>query len=330
MFDRDEQEQRIYEGHNSAVISLAVNSSGSVAASGDLQASAQLHLWDARTAQPLKSFVGLHRRGITSLAFSASSEYLVSLGQDVMNSVVVLRSPTRYWNDAIVVCSTSVSARKMLFVSYVESNTFPIVVGGNKCIYFFRSQGKSLERVRGTFGKQKKIQPILCGCEGEEVSEGQRQVLTGTVTGHIYAWVDHKVAFTVTAHDAPIYAIVRLNRGYASAGKDSIVKLWSNKLQLVHTYNIQSFKPTPHSLPCHALCVNNIFTRLSVGMKSGEIYEIAMPTHSRHLIIEGHSYMELHAVASNPKLGMNTLPAGMTVFSECGLTSSSVVCAVLM
>lgn len=303
VFDRDSQQQFIYEGHDSAVISIAVDMEGKVAASGELAESPQLHLWDARTAQCIKTFVGLHRRGISSLSFSESGEYLVSLGQDVMSSIVVLRSPSRHWHDAMVICSTSVSPRKMLFVRYVESNTYPIVVGGSKTIYFFRKLGTTLERVKGTFGKQKKIQPILCGVGGEECGQGESQVYTGTVSGHIYVWEHCKVAFTVTAHDSPIYALSTLPHGYASAGKDGIVKLWSPKLQLVHTYNTQAFKPAPYATACHSLCTNIAGTRITIGMRSGEIYEISLPTHARSLLIEGHSYRELHAVCANPQNG---------------------------
>lgn len=307
VFDRDSQEQRVYDGHENALISIAVDSSGKVAATGEYHESPQLHIWDARTAQFIDKHVGLHRRGITSLAFSSSGEYLISLGQDVMNSIVVLRSPSTHWHDSYVVCSTSVSPMKMLFAMYVEGNDYPIVIGGNKTIYFFRTQGKTLERVKGTFGKQKKIQPILCGITGEPSSSsdgvGQTGVITGTVSGHMYVWESQKVAFTVTAHDAPIYSIVKLTRGYATAGKDGIVKLWSNKLQLVQTYNMQAFKPVPQATPIHALCRNISCSRITIGMRSGEIYEVSLPTHSRSLIIEGHSYRELHAVDCNPVIG---------------------------
>ena len=81
----------------------------------------------------------------------------------------------------------------MLFCLHLESNEYPIVVGGSGTLFFFRPVGVSLERIRGVFGKQKKLQPILCGVEGEPTSSGQVSVFTGTVTGHIYVWQNHKV-----------------------------------------------------------------------------------------------------------------------------------------
>jgi len=304
VYDRDAQEQRIYEGHKSAVISLTVNSTGRVAASGDLHETPELHLWDARTARYLGHFEGLHKRGITSLSFSESGSLLVTLGQDVMHSIVVLRSPTKNWHDGYVYCSTSVSPRKMLFCKYFESNNYPIVVGGQGQVIFFRPQGRTLERVRGVFGKQKKIQPMMCCVQGEPIESadgaGQSAVITGAASGHMYVWHGSKVAYTVTGHEAPIYAIAKLNGGYASAGRDGAIKLWSSKMQLVHNYNSGTFKPSPYTTTAHSLCANLKSTRISVGLRGGELYEISLPTHSTQLLMEGHSYLELHALDTSP------------------------------
>ena len=305
VYDRDNQLQRIYKGHSNGLISLAVDPLGKIAASGELHSTPELHLWDARTAEYIMKFRGLHRRGITSLAFSGNGEYLISLGQDVMHSVVILRSPTSRWHDGHFFCSTSVSPQKMLWSLYMDSNEFPIVIGGSGILYFFRPSGKSLERVRGVFGKRKKLQPVLCGVEGEvdESVSSEKTLLTGTVTGHIYVWNQQRVTSTVTAHDGPIYAITKLRQGYATAGKEGLVKLWSNKLQLVHTYNIRMFSPQPFGTACHSLKCNLLGTRIVVGMKTNEVYEISLPTHSNMLLLEGHSYCELHGVDCNPHDG---------------------------
>jgi microtubule-associated protein-like 6 len=305
VFDRDNQLQHVYRGHCHGLLSLAVDNLGKIAATGELAASPELHLWDARTADFLAKFVGLHQCGITSLSFSSSGEYLVSLGQDCMHSIVVLRSPTARWFDGYVVSSTSVSPQKMLWSLYTDQRECPIVIGGAGLVYFFRQSGKSLERVRGVFGKRKKLQPVLCGIEGDvdESVSREKSLLTGTVTGHIYVWNQQRVISTVTAHDGPVYAITKLRQGFATAGKEGLVKLWSGKLQLVHTYNMRMFSPQPFGSACHSLKCNLLGTRIVVGMKTNEIYEISLPTHSNMLLVEGHCYSELHGVDCNPQDG---------------------------
>jgi WD40 repeat protein len=272
VFDREEQKERIYTGHTHALISLDVDPSGKIAATGELHANPGLHIWDARTAKHILTMTNIHRTGISSLAFSASSEYLASLGQDSCHSLVVMRSPSKRWCDGFVAYSCAVSHAKMFWVMLIESNEYPVVVGGKGCMYFFRQSGKSAERCKGTFGKRKKLQPLLCGVEGAATENGfgQTTVLTGTVTGHLYLWLDRKVIGSVTAHESPIYVVTKLSQGYATGGKDGLVKIWNSELQLQHTYNSAVFEPQPMNFSVHALKANFSQTRLLVGMRSGE------------------------------------------------------------
>ena len=278
---------------------MAVDAFGKVAATGELHANPELHLWDARTAEQIIVFRDIHRRGITSLSFSKAGDHLVSLGQDLMHSLVVFRSPSKRWFDGHVLFSTSVSPAKMLWTAYVDVNEFPIVVGGTGTIFFFRPSGMTAERIRGVFGKRKKLQPILCGVEGEPAGT-QSSILTGTVTGHIYVWTNHRISSTITAHESPINAMTKLRKGYATAGKEGLVKLWSPTLQLLHTYNMQTFSPQPAGPSIHALRTNIIGSKMVVGMRTGEIFEISLPTHTYMLLVEGHSYRELHGLDVNP------------------------------
>lgn len=131
IFDRNQVNQIFYLGHKNTIISLDVDKSGKLAVTGDLAESPEIHIWDAKTGTMVKKFENLHKQGISSLSFSSNAEYLVSLGQDVQNSIVILHSPTRQWMDGHVICSTPVSSAKMLWCLYTSScSNFPIVVGG--------------------------------------------------------------------------------------------------------------------------------------------------------------------------------------------------------
>jgi microtubule-associated protein-like 6 len=300
IYARDEQKQTVYMGHTKPLISIDVDATGKIAATGELADIPEIHIWDARTAQHISTFKECHRVGVSSLSFSPSGEYLVSLGQDAMNSVVVMRSPSKRWIDGCVQSCTSVSSSKMFWCMHVgEQNDYPIIVGGKGTIFFFRTSGKTLERIRGVFGKSRKLQPILCAVATNNPA-GERTILTGTVTGHIYSWVKQRVVDTITAHDAPIYAIAKLWQGYATGGKDGLVKLWTSELQLLHTYNIMTFSPQPSMTSCHSVRVNMIGSKMVISMRSGEVYEISLPVHSHMLLIEGHSYQQLHGLDVNP------------------------------
>ena len=267
VFDRDSQKQTIYQGHRAPLISLDVECRGKLAATGELADNPQVHVWDAKTAVHLFSIDGIHRRGVTSLSFSESAEYLATLGQDPLHSVVLLRSPSRRWTDGSILCSVSLTPSKMLWIKMVETNEFSVVVGGMKAMIFMRPSGRTMEKTKGMFGRRRKLQPVMCVVEGEKLPECgmERKLYSGTVTGHIYIWYKMKIETTVTAHDAPIFVISRLRAGFATGAKDGLVKLWSADFTPLHQYNTESFSPLPYNTSIHALRVNPLSSKLLVG-----------------------------------------------------------------
>ena len=141
IYNRNDNTQKTYKGHTNPLISLDVNREGSIAATGEMSKKPELHIWDANTTRFIIKFENIHLKGITSLSFSSSSKYLSSLGQDHMNSVVIFYSPSGQWQDGFIHATISCSPQKMFWVLYMEENEYPIVVGGNKIIYFCRCNG---------------------------------------------------------------------------------------------------------------------------------------------------------------------------------------------
>jgi WD40 repeat protein len=270
VYDRDKHEQHVFCGETGGVICMDVDPSGKVGASGSRGSDPFVYFWDSRTAKLLDSHTGIHKNGISSVKFSSDSAYLVTLGQDSMNSIVVLRSDSKRWNDAYVFASCGVSFLKMFWVLYADGNEYPIVVGGNRCMFFFRVSGKSMERSRGVFGRRRKLQPLLCGVVAAETSggSGSKAILTGTVTGQIYQWLGRKVNSVISAHDAPVTALSRCRHGYASGSKDGLIKLWTKDLKLIYTFNSQAFEPVPYIPCCNSISVNGVNSRLLLGNAS--------------------------------------------------------------
>lgn len=305
IYERSENKQIIYIDHKNSVVSIAVDPTGMVAATGEMADYAAIHIWNARTAVPMTQLNNVHRNAVTAISFSASGHYLVSIGQDKSSSIVVLHSPSAAWNDAYVSASVAVSANKCLWALYEEVNDFPLVVGGDKCLYFFKPLGKTLERAKGVFGRRNKVQPMMMGVAGErtKAGSGEKSIYTVAVTGHIFVWMAKRIITSISAHNAPIYAIIKLHGkyGFATGGKDGLIKLWSNDFQLMHTYNVRSFEPEPYYLNCHSLRTNIASNKLVVALRGGEIYEISVATHSYINLFESHSYRELHGIALNPQ-----------------------------
>ena len=286
IYDRRCHTQHIYQGHKNLIISVDVGVEGKVVATGEKAFNPELHLWDARTARQLSRFTNIHRNGIISVSFSPSGSTLATLGQDTMHSVVILRSCTKLWSsDAFVESSVNVSTSKMYWILHIDNNAeFPVMCGGNRCMFFFKSVGKTLLRAKGTFGRKKKLQSILCGVEvmlpvGNVSDEQASTILTGTVTGHVYFWKNQRVEATLTAHDAPVFSICALNHSsgakFATGSKDGLVKIWNTGRQLLHTYNLQTFSPPPYGLSCHSLAVNSVSSKIALGKRLvTDIYKI--------------------------------------------------------
>jgi WD40 repeat protein len=295
IYDRKSHQQRVYDAHEYPIIALDVGVGGKIVATGELAYNPEIHFWDARTSTQLSVVRDIHRNGVISVSFSPSGTSLATLGQDTLHSVVILKSCTGRWiEDVFVSSSVNVSISKMFWIFHSDesSGEFPIIAGGDRCIYYFKTVGKTLEKVKGTFGRKRKIQSILCAVEislsnrflvaasanrlsVKESASGapdhlEKVLLTGTVTGHVYFWLNQRIKTTLTAHDAPIYALSVLDHyaggRFATGGKDGLVKIWSEALQLLYAYNLQTFSPSPYSLSCHSLVATNSSSKIAIGI----------------------------------------------------------------
>ena len=314
VYDRDKHVQMINDRSAGTILCVDVDPSGKVGASGTRGRNPELQLWDARTSKQLGMHCGIHKNGITSVKFSPCSEFLITLGQDQMNSIVLLRSTSKRWHDSFIVASCGVSFFKMFWVLYAGGNEYPIVVGGNRCLFFFRVSGTSMERAKGVFGRRRKLQAVLCGTVSTEKTNsglGSTPILTGTVTGHVYRWVENRVQSAISASDdTPVTCITTCQRGFITGGKDGVVKIWSHEMRLLHEYNANKFAPPPQNSSCHSLRMNSRNSRLLIGVRSGEAYEVTMDTDSRSLLFVGHGYGELQGLDLNPQNDDEFVTAG--------------------
>ena len=140
---------------------------------------------------------------------------------------------------------------------------------------------------------------MLCAIQGSR-NLNESTLICGGVTGHIYVWYQQKITNVVNAHETSIYSICKLMQGYASVSKDGLIKVWSNNFSLLKSFNVLSFSPRPDLSICNLICCNTISSKLLVGLRGSEVYEISLPTNTHMLLMAGHSHKQLHGLATNP------------------------------
>ena len=197
---------------------------------------------------------------------------------------------------------------KVLFCMFCGEENFPLMIGSVKRAQFLTLEaGHTLNRKRGKFGHRKKIQALLCGCVMK--GESESLIVTGTASGHLYTWVeketgDMKVERNVAAHTGACYSVTKGGMGVVSGGKDGLIIVWGGDLIKVRTYNVMDIKDInkmPFNCAVHSLHCDEAFSKILVGCKGGEIYEIAKDSGRMILQNEGHSCKELWGIAMHPK-----------------------------
>jgi microtubule-associated protein-like 6 len=289
--------QGFYHGHRHDIIALAVSEDGRYVATGEAAPAPRVHIWDSAAGLQVAVLPAVHARGISSLAFSRDGTYLASVGQDRHHTVAVYRTFNGRWCDAVRVALERSNEAKVLFCTFCGGESpFPLMLGGVKFASFLYLEGKSLRLRKGVYGTRRKVQPLLCGTYVYSLDV----VATGTVSGALYIWKDFRVARTVPAHAGSVYAMAPAELGIVTGGRDGLVKLWDREFNCTRQLNMMESEPRPYYPAVHSVCCNRNGTKLAVGMRGGEVFELAIVSGKRALLTEGHSKMQLRGLAVNP------------------------------
>ncbi|GMI46711.1 hypothetical protein TrCOL_g1657 [Triparma columacea] len=307
----DKSQQFCAGGHKGDVVTLTVSACGGFVATGNVGEEVTVCVWDALTGRLVKMMERVHKRGVVALAFSPDGRYLASVGHDENHTVAVYETLSGEWSDGCKIATEHMDRAKVLFCMFCGEENFPLMVGSVKRAQFLDLEvGHTLNRKRAKFGHRKKIQALLCGCmmKGAEGSSKGGSVVTGTASGHLYRWGrkeggEYKVEATVAGHTGACYSVTQGGMGVVSGGKDGLIIVWGGDLNKVRTYNIMDIKElsdVPYNCAVHSLHCDETFSKILVGCKGGEVYEIAKDSGRIILQNEGHSCKELWGMAMHP------------------------------
>lgn len=282
-------DQKIFSGHSDDILALRLHPNRLIAATGEAGAKPKLLVWNVDTHKVLYSFQGFHKNGITQLAFSPCGKLLASIGNNVEQNISVCT-----WENGVVLFNSIVAPFPCLSCSILTGNT--IVAAGHTFIYFWSKYTEGYVKRSGVFSRYNALQPITSLTSVHE----SENLISGTASGLLQLWIDVNCIRSVKAHNGTINTLYCSAHGILSGGYDQRIRMWSANLEPSFTFDVSHFGINP----CvRSLCLATDGTSILVGTKGSNIYEISAIDGSDLRggpIIVGHSYGDLHCVATHP------------------------------
>ncbi|CAM9158468.1 unnamed protein product, partial [Scytosiphon promiscuus] len=251
--------QRFNLDHTDNICSFAIHPSGRLAATGEVGNEPKIIIWDTSTMQTVKVLKGFHRRAVTLLAFSENGALLASVGQDDNHCLAI-----HDWEKGKLQHTGPSDTRAVLGCCFEADGG--VVTCGERHALFWKKERQSLVKKKGVFGRKATAQMLLC------CAPLQGKVVTGAASGHLYVWSGRNCVRSLRGHYGSVTAIFSGPYGLISGGKDMRVRLWSPKMEAGATFDMSAFGPCPI---VNSLCLSSDGTKLLVGVKGCEIYEVS-------------------------------------------------------
>ncbi|KDO20459.1 hypothetical protein SPRG_14331 [Saprolegnia parasitica CBS 223.65] len=299
-------EQRYYEGHTNAILSLAVCANGDKVATGDVGPNCAIHVWSPLSLDCLSILSQFHDDGIALLAFAQRYDtQLVSVGLDPNHRIAVWD-----WPSKSVVASGIGSTRKALAVA-IHDNGQEVVVAGDKSLEFFSVENRILKKERAALGTMGIWQGFL------SVVYYQSYVIVGTSLGQLYQFQNRRLVRTTQAHPIKesVNCLYVARASLFSGGKDGTIHQWDSTLQTIgHPMDLSTLPLSLSDFRITSLCYNyNDETNqgtLLVGTRSCKILQVNEVSGAVTLVTAFHQHEAISGLATTPK---------RAEFASCGL-----------
>eukprot|EP01135_Chromosphaera_perkinsii_P007615 Nk52_evm71s914 gene=Nk52_evmTU71s914 len=179
--DLETGNQSFLHGHTNTLSCLAISKSGRYVASGQITHmgfQALIIVWDFETRQAKHSLT-LHKVKVQSLSFSHDDKYLLSLGGQDDNSVVLWDLETG--NPVCGAVSAMKSAGAALTCAYCNTNNLSFVTGGNQTlrVWTIDLNSKKMTPVDCQLGSLKRVVRCI------EISDDDEYMYCGTTSGDL-------------------------------------------------------------------------------------------------------------------------------------------------
>lgn len=283
--------QKFFFGHDDDIISMCMHPDNMLVATGQVGRTAYICVWDSSTLKTISYLQDQHQHGIGALSFDKEGSHLVSVGTDSDSTINVWD-----WKKGKVLATAKGHTDRIFDIQFNLFEENEIVSCGIKHINFWRFCGNSLQSRKGVFGKVGEIQTLLCLAFGPN-----HTTYSGTLSGDIYVWSGNNLESIISdAHQGPVYTLYMSEDGYASGGKNGIIKLWDGNFKPIISINMTTIQNGYQGLCVRSVCWKG--EMVLVGTKDGEIFEVPVHDQSKpQCLVQGHAEGELWALAIHPK-----------------------------
>lgn len=131
---------------------------------------------------------------------------------------------------------------------------------------------------------------------------------SGTINGQIYVWKGNQLEEILPgAHESSVYVLIEIPDGYATAGKDGLIRTWDSNFHPIETINLRALlNSNEHAELYNAneITIRSIYFQndyFLIGTQSSEIFQINMKDPTKvECLCNGHSEGELWSLAVSP------------------------------
>eukprot|EP01022_Parablepharisma_sp_SALTPOND_P009431 TRINITY_DN1391_c0_g1_i1.p1 TRINITY_DN1391_c0_g1~~TRINITY_DN1391_c0_g1_i1.p1 ORF type:complete len:2151 (-),score=139.11 TRINITY_DN1391_c0_g1_i1:21-6473(-) len=304
VLDKHTNAQKFFNQHRFAILAIAFHPDGIKAATGDCGEKPVIFVWDSTTCSQIARFQGQLEKGIRSLAYSPSGDYLAAIDMSDYHMIAIYDV-----NNAILLAISKIDPTLVLQVAFRTEND--LITVGPSHFMFWQMSNKSLISRKGQFeGKNSVI-----GCVAAE----KDLVLTGNVLGELYLWNDRKVISSKQIHTKPIDCITIAQQIILTGGRDAKVNILDKQFNLIMTIDMSDKAYGSISPGIRALSLDRMGKNLLVGTFGSEIYELNIEPSGKTVqkftaLVKGHC---------SPRKSMASEMWGLAIF-PCGTKYATV------
>ncbi|RKP19750.1 WD40 repeat-like protein, partial [Rozella allomycis CSF55] len=307
--DIKERKQIFYTHHTDDVVSIAYHPESGLIASGQVGEEPSIHIYSEasqvvdQSIPTIKILTTDKVRAICSLTFSPSGKYLVAVGDDDNHTIFIYD----WERNSYPICKVHGHSQRILNVAFNPLSNYEFITVGEKLYKFwsFNDTNQELSGKNGIFGDKNKISTLLSIAHIND-----SMVATGTTTGNVLIWKDHKVFKSISAHDGPVHSILYHGDTLLTGGGDCLINTFNMAYEKINCIDLKNAGTIKERQAVRSF--DFLGFELVVGFEDSTLSLVDHKTGSSKVFMNGHRGIEAQEI-----WGLSVNPDDKNTFASC-------------